>query len=201
MHVAIDARLYSSKYTGIGRYTHEITTRLFDLHPQWRFSLFLSPEEFSLFRPPSQNITAIPAPENIYSLGEQTSFLWKLHKVNADITWFPHFNVPLLYKKKFIVTVHDLTLSKFPGKKMNSWVHRTIYFAVLHHALNNAHHILTVSNHTKNDIITEENVLPHKISVAGNAVGKEFLDYSSSSKRKAFLQKKYGITSQFYLYT
>lgn len=199
MHLAIDARLYSPSF-GIGRYVFEITKQLFKICPEWKISIFLGEKEFHDFIPPSSNIKKILAPEKIYSLGEQTSFLKKLYKTNADITWFPHFTVPFFFNKPFVVTVHDLTISKYPGKKMNSWIHRFVYFKTLRHALSASKHILTVSQNTKLDIITDEHINSEKITIGYNAVGKEFTQYILPKNSNERLEKL-GIQNPFFLYT
>ena len=50
-----------------------------------------------------------------YSFTEQTKFLNLLNKEGLDLMHFTHFNAPIFYNKPFIVTIHDLTLSFFPG--------------------------------------------------------------------------------------
>ena len=212
MHLCIDARIFSSKFTGIGRYTHELVKQFLLLKPGWKFTLFLNKEQHDIFTLEIKNnsvyakidIELLIAHETMYSLQEQTTFLHKLNKIDADIFWFPHFNVPYFFNKKFIVTVHDLTLSKFPGKKMNSLIHRFVYFKILRHALEKSKHILTVSNNTKTDIITDEKIDKNKITIAYNAVGNEFFEYNKSVNNEDFvkLQTKFSIKkSQYFLYT
>ncbi|HID91867.1 TPA: glycosyltransferase family 1 protein [Candidatus Peregrinibacteria bacterium] len=201
MHLCIDARIFSPKFTGIGRYTHELVKQFLQLKPDWKFTLFLNTEQHDTFLKEINNskntlyqnidINLFIADEKMYSIQEQTYFLQKLNKVNADLFWFPHFNVPYFFNKKFVVTVHDLTLSKFPGKKMNSFIHRFIYFKILRHALHTSAHILTVSENTKTDIITDEKISENKITIAHNAVGKEFFNFSATTLSKF----------QYFLYT
>ncbi len=188
MHLCIDARIFSPKFTGIGRYTHELVKQFLVLRPDWKFTLFLAQSQYSDFLSEIEHndfyktidITLLEANEKMYSFHEQTTFLQKLNSIDADVFWFPHFNVPYFFRKKFVVTVHDLTLSKFPGKKMNSFVHRFVYFKILRHALQKSKHILTVSKNTKQDIIHDENINEKKITIAYNAVGNEFFEYYAS---------------------
>ena len=212
MHLCIDARIFSPKFTGIGRYTHELVKQFLILKPHWKFTLFLASEQFQTFSAEIKNnpfyqnldIELQEANEKMYSLQEQTTFLQKLKTVTADIFWFPHFNVPYFFNKNFVVTVHDLTLSKFPGKKMNSFVHRFVYFKILRHALKKSKHILTVSENTKNDIVTDENISVDKITIAHNAVGEEFFEYNTTIHTEDFSKcsSKFSIQkSQYFLYT
>ncbi len=205
MHLCIDARIFSPKFTGIGRYTHELVKQFLVLKPDWKFTLFLATEQYDVFLSEIKknplyaniNIQLLEANEKMYSVQEQTIFLKKLNKIHADIFWFPHFNVPYFFNKKFVVTVHDLTLSKFPGKKMNSFFHRFIYFKILRHALKKSKHILTVSQNTKDDIITDENIDAKKITIAHNAVGEEFFEYKEKLQSEIEITEK----SKYFLYT
>lgn len=195
MHLCIDGRLFSANY-GIGRYTFELFRQFVILRPFWKFTLILHPEEHAKHSFPA-SVTVIECDAKIYSFAEQTKFLSVLNSINADITWFPHFAMPLLFHKPFVVTVHDLTLSKFPGKKKNSFLHRFAYTAVLNKALHQSKAIFAVSEYTKNDIIHDENISSEKITVGYNAVGKEFLEYISD---ESFSLKSMGISSPFFLY-
>jgi len=195
MHLVIDARLFSSTF-GIGRYTFELTKHFFNLRPDWKFTLLISKEEMQKHSFP-KNVQCIEANEKIYSLGEQTSFLKKLLSVNADLTWFPHFSLPLLYSKPFVTTVHDMTISLFPGKKKTSIFHRIAYNLTIKNALWRSKHIFTVSENTKKDIIEMEHINPQKITVAYNAVGKEFFEYKSPNED---ILSPLGITKPFFFY-
>jgi glycosyltransferase involved in cell wall biosynthesis len=43
-----------------------------------------------------------------YGLLEQTSWVWELSMAGLDLLHVPHFNVPLSYRGRFVVTIHDL---------------------------------------------------------------------------------------------
>lgn len=203
MHLLIDARMYSPQFTGIGRYVFEITQEFFAQKPDWDFTLFLGEKEYQTFTPPKNHkgkIQKILAPEKIYSAAEQTTFLAKIMEAEGDLIWFPHFNVPLLCPKKFVVTVHDLTLSKFPGKK-HSLAKNLIYKSILKNALLRSQKIFTVSENTKSDLVRDESVKPEKILVAGNAVGKEFTNFAPDKIFWENTSEILGIEKPFFLYT
>ncbi|MEI7511183.1 MAG: glycosyltransferase family 1 protein [Candidatus Peregrinibacteria bacterium] len=199
-HLAIDARMYSSRFTGIGRYVHEISKRIFQARPDWKVSFFLSPPEYQSFVPPHANVFPILAPEPIYSLAEQTSFPFKILKESPDLTWFPHFNVPVWYPKKFVVTIHDLTISRYPGKKKTSILHKYGYQAILKNALLRSQKIFAVSQNTKKDLMEMEGVSDKKIRVIHNGIGEEFLSPLQNLPIAKTLEK-YEIQKPFFLYT
>ncbi len=199
-HLAIDARMYSSRFTGIGRYVHEISKRIFSNRPDWKISFFLAPKEYESFIPPHKNVHPFLAEEPIYSLSEQISFPIKILKKNPDLAWFPHFNVPIAYPKKFIVTIHDLTISKYPGKKKTSLLHTMGYHAILKNALHRSQKIFTVSQNTQKDLREMEGIPDSKIRVLYNGIGEEFLHPPKNLPIVQTLEK-YKIQNPFFLYT
>jgi len=102
---------------------------------------------------------------------------------------FPHFNVPLFYRHPYIVTIHDLTLTYFPGKKLNRWYHRFAYHLIIKNATRRAKKIIAVSENTKKDIINELKINPQKIITIHNGIGNEFhpIPHPNSPTKNPFL--------------
>jgi len=103
-----------------------------------------------------------------YSYKEQTIFLYKLYKEKLDLMHFTHFNAPIFYLRPSIVTIHDLTLSFYPGKKMTKPHHRLAYNWTIKTITRNAKKIIAVSKHTKKDIVEILDVPDSKIEVIYN---------------------------------
>lgn len=102
------------------------------------------------------------------------------------------FNMP--FKK--IITVHDIIPVLFPDTFdfPISLLHR--YF--LPKTLENAEKIITVSNCTKEDILSYYNVSPEKIKVIHNAVNERFKPQESQEIGK--VRNRYGLNFPFILY-
>ena len=203
MKIGIDCRIFSSKFTGIGRYTNELVNHFLELNsklenPHQIVLFFNSPEyhEFKTLFP----IKKILVNAKHYSLKEQLGFWLKLRKEKCDIVHFPHFNVPILYRKPYLVTIHDLTLSLFPGRKMTKWYHRLAYYLTIKNAVKTAKKIVAVSENTKSDIISHLNIADSKIQVIYNGLNPEFHLITDTEKLKPTLEN-HGITKQFLLYT
>ena len=135
MRIGLDARMYSSKFTGIGRYAYELIENLAKIDARNEYVVFLNPPEYADFTPPGKNFKAVKVNAKHYSLAEQTSLLGKLLGANVDLVHFTHFNAPILYRRPFVVTIHDLTLSFFPGRKMTTPLHRFAYHQTIKHAI------------------------------------------------------------------
>lgn len=192
--------MYSSEFTGIGRYVYELIRHITSLDTRNEYFLFMNQPEFDQFNPPNKRVHKILANAKLYSLKEQTSYWWQLKRAKLDLMHFTHFNAPILYSGPSLVTIHDLTLSFFPGKKMNSGFHRLAYNWTLKSAVKHAKRIIAVSENTKSDLVEVAKVSPAKIDVIYEGVGGEFSPRGDSAVQKAVL-KKYDIAKDFVLYT
>jgi glycosyltransferase involved in cell wall biosynthesis len=117
---------------------------------------------------------------------------------------FTHFNLPIFYPKKFIVTIHDIIPKFFPGHKMGkSWYRRKAYNLIIRCGTKNAKSIITPSYKTKKDLIDFYKVDKNKIEVVYEGIKnkkslneqKEFLENYSQRKEIAFKSLK----SKFHL--
>lgn len=200
MRIGIDARMFSSEFTGIGRYVYELVENLANIDKKNSYVIFMNKEEFEKFEPRSKRIEKVLVNAKHYSLAEQIGFWRTLKKANLDLMHFTHFNAPILYKKPSVVTIHDLTLSFYPGKKMNSWYHKLAYNLVLKNAVKNAKKIIAVSENTKADLVEMLKTGPGKVTVIYEGVNENFTPKENRGENEEIL-KKYGITKDFLLYT
>jgi glycosyltransferase involved in cell wall biosynthesis len=200
MKIGIDCRIYSSKFTGIGRYVYELVHRISKLDQTNQYVLFFNDAEFNEFTSPANNFKKVLVDAPIYSFKEQTSFLKILKKENLDLMHFTHFNAPIFYNKPSVVTIHDLTLSFFPGKKKRSLLHRIGYYLTLRAAVKKATKVITISENSKKDLVKITKTPEDKISVIYQGVGEEFKAIKDKKRIEKTL-KKYKIKSPFLLYT
>lgn len=110
--ILIDARLYGPKDTGIGRYTQKLVENLWRVDSRNRYLILLRKDDYENLKLP-KNWTKILADFKHYTFEEQFKMPILLLKLKPDLVHFPHFNVPILYFGKFIVTIHDLIMHKF----------------------------------------------------------------------------------------
>ncbi|MBU0668384.1 glycosyltransferase family 4 protein [Patescibacteria group bacterium] len=198
--IGIDCRMYSSRFTGIGRYVYELTRNLFRLDDQNNYVLFFNDPEYDLFDPPNDRIRKVKVNVPHYSLKEQTKFNRILKRSNLDLMHFTHFNAPILYKKPSIVTIHDLTLSFYPGKKMTSFLHRMGYHIVIKNAVKNAKKIISVSENTKRDLQKLMHIPSEKIEVIYEGVDSNFRPITDETYAMA-IKEKLKIDKPYLLYT
>lgn len=197
--IGIDARMYGAGFTGIGRYNFELIRHLAELDQVNEYIIFLRKEAYLDFEVPNDRFKKVLADYSHYTFGEQIGFLKLLNSLKLDLMHFTHFNLPIFYSRPYVVTVHDLTPSFFPGKKMNRPWHKWAYQLVLRSLSKKARRLIAVSHHTKKDIIKMLSVPTDKINVIHNGVSSDFLEAPKTPK--ADLMKKLGLQKPFFLYT
>ncbi|MCX6795673.1 MAG: glycosyltransferase family 1 protein [Candidatus Falkowbacteria bacterium] len=201
--IGIDARFYGPLGKGLGRYTQEITDRIVSFDQTADYVIFLSPENFDSFQLPGKNYKKVKINIRWYSWREQVILPFYFYRENLDLLHFTHFNVPIFYRRNFIVTIHDLILTKFPSLKatlLKPWMYRLKNFAyrqVIGYAVKNSLKIIAVSKFTAEDIIKQFKISANKIEVTYEGVADNFLvDVATDSR---ILQQQ-GIDQPFFLY-
>lgn len=197
--IGIDARMYRPGATGIGRYIDELIKNITKLDSENEYHVYLNKDAYENYEAPADNVQKIFTSAKYYSLQEQINFLKDLNNRKFDLVHFTHFNAPIFYKKPLIVTIHDLTLSKFPGQKMNSPLHRLGYHLTINFVVKHASHIISVSNHTKKDLVEMLKIKEDKVTTIYEGISDKF--YTEISKQEiANVLSKYGIDDDFILY-
>lgn len=157
MKIGIDARLLGSRHGGIGRYVFELISHILKLDSSNRYVIFYNekhsdPADIERLKS-FQNAQLVSANIRHYSIGEQLSFYRLLNRHRLDLVHFPNFNVPLLYKGRFVVTIHDMVHHKISGAKKTHYFHYQAYKKIISHAAEKSGAIITVSEYSKNDIV------------------------------------------------
>lgn len=170
MKIGIDARLWNE--TGVGRYIRNLVENLIAIDHETDYILFVPPKIFHN-NPYSHvsNIRFVPSQIPWHSVREQTLFIPQLLKEYCDIVHFPYFSYPVLYPKKFIVTIHDMIISHFDTGQATTTSPLIYKLKRIGYMVNNgigltrASHIITVSQTTKKEIVTTVGISPKKIRV------------------------------------
>ena len=201
MRIGIDARMYGAKTaTGIGAYIKNLTDRLFTTDQVNQYVLFMAEPEFSQFIPPSNRVTKVKLDIPWYSLSEQLKLPALLRQHHLDLVHFPQFNVPLLYRGKYVVTIHDITPKFFPGPKVKRSIIRKLGFNVVFKlGLRRAKKIITGSQYTKHDLIDYFHVPATNITVTPLGFNSQFTTPPSDNHYQ-YLKEKLNITKPFLLY-
>lgn len=156
--IGIDARLYSQ--TGVGTYLQNF---LFNLDKKVigneKYFVYLLKTDFQKVNFKNNRIVKKIADQKWHSFSEQMSFLIQLIKDNLDLMHFTYFSYPILYWKKFIVTVHDTTPLRFKTGKASTrnklvyWFKYLIFNIVFWLQVHRAIKIITPTKTVKKELI------------------------------------------------
>lgn len=214
MKIGIDARFYGPVGKGLGRYTQEVIDNIIKISDttsgdDYSFVIFLSPNNFDEFQSDSKNVKKVVIDIPWYSLKEQILFPFYIAKEKLDLMHFPHFNIPILTPSSFVMTLHDLILTRFPTTRASTKseiiykLKSLAYGVVIRAAIWRAKKIIAVSEFTKNDIISKFPRAKDKIvvtyeGVANLAKGRDSLFVSKIDTSET--KEMYHLGDEFILY-
>lgn len=193
--------MYGSKFTGIGIYVERLVEYLASHDRENEYVLFLSASGMFDCKVDAPNFRKIEADVRHYSFGEQAKFPILIARERLDLMHFTHFNAPIAYRGRTVVTIHDLTLTFYPGRKMTSSAHRFAYDATIRSVCRRAKRIFAVSAHTRKDLVEILDVPEERIAVIHNGIDRERFEVPVSEERIAQVKKKLGIERKYFLYT
>ncbi|TRZ77746.1 glycosyltransferase family 1 protein [bacterium] len=200
MKIGIDARMFGSAETGIGNYVKNLVENIVKIDHENEYVLFMMADRIDDPNiPEAQNLKKVPVNSHWYTWSEQLVFPWIIYREKLDLMHFTHFNVPLLYRKPFIVTIHDVTPLFFPGHKMNSIIRRNAFKLAFNNAVRSSKKIISVSNFTKDQIVKNFNIHAKKVTTIYEGTGHIFQKEVNYDKIKE-LKERYGITKPFIFY-
>lgn len=136
----------------------------------------------------------VPYDAKVYSLKE---FFGHSKMAEMDLLDIPHFNVPLLYLSKCVVTIHDIIPYKmkefFPSKAKQIYI-RFVFFLIKKFSRK----IVSVSECTKLDLTKVFNFSLEQIIVIHNGLNHEL--FQPHPKKEALeFRKKYNLETEYLL--
>lgn len=209
MKIVIDARFLGPEGTGIGRYTEKLLENLQVLDKINDYWVVLRSSNFDLFQPINPNFRKVIADARWYSVKEQLVIPKLLLAIKPDLVHFPHFNIPVAYRGKFVVTIHDLIKSDFADKSATTrmplvyWTKHFVYERVIRQAAGRAKRIIVPTNTIKDKVVSRLGTNPDKISVTYEAADEKFFRWGEgklSPEKAQEVLKKYHISKPFIIY-
>lgn len=170
MRIGIDARMMGKGY-GIGRYIEELVYHLGVTTKEHTFVLFV-PKEFSAeCEVLGKSFECITADVPWYSFAEQRKMPSIIANARVDLMHFPHWNVPVLYRGPFVLTIHDLTMFHHARPEATThgpflyWLKDRVHRALVRYATRRAYHVVVPSEWVKQDVLSTCTVSNDKVSV------------------------------------
>lgn len=197
LKIGLDLRMAEGDY-GIGRYSLELAKKILEFDRGNFYYLFVRDPArfeklgFNLYG----NVRIIKADYRHYSFAEQTFFYLLLNRYRLDLVHFMNFNAPILYRKPFVVTIHDVVHHKLPGNKPSHLLHRAAYRQVIGSAARRSKAVITVSNFSKQEIAETLRISPQKIHVVYEAT----VPVAVSDSDVVAVRQKYGLNKPYIIF-
>jgi len=190
-HIIIDARLYGPKNTGIGRYTKNLLVHLINQKDfkKYNFTVILYKEHLAEAKTDlKNNYNYVTTDIKHYSLSEQIFLPHFLKTLNPDLVHFTHFNKPIFYFGKSIITIHDLIKHFYRGKDTTTktpllyWP-KYLFYLIITFINIKLNKLIVPSNYWRNYIIDKFRVNPNNITTTYEAIDPNFLDLKNLSQK------------------
>ncbi|MBF0234800.1 MAG: glycosyltransferase family 4 protein [Desulfamplus sp.] len=182
--ITIDVRWLSA--SGMGTYLRHIIPSIVAEFPERNFVLIGDRDEIDRIGiPATSKVDVVTATSKMYSLGEQFEMPKKIPK-ETNLFWATHYNIPLLYRGKMLVTVYDLFHLAMPG--LVSGFHKRLYAKIMFGAVRRrAAAIMTISQFSGNELIrltgkATQSIYPIHLGVADDWFHIPFSDRPYSGK-------------------
>lgn len=178
--IGVDARMIEA--SGIGKVIENILNRIIRNNIDWQFYIMGRPEELRKFPFYGlNNVVIIPCHSRIYSIAEQFELLYKMPR-NIDWFWSPHYNIPLFYTGKLLVTIHDVF--HLANAQFVKGIHKKVYAKIMFEAVaHKAKKVICVSNFTAREFCKYTGVDKNKIKVIYNGVDESWFNIKNNNIR------------------
>ncbi len=206
MRIGIDCRLWNE--SGVGRYIRNLVKHLQVLDKKNEYILFVLNKDYEQLNSQfsNGNFHLRKADIRWHSIEEQINFPLLLNNQNLDLVHFPYFSVPFLYKRPFVVTIHDLILYDYSTGEAST-LPLPLYKAkllgykfIISSAAKNSKKIIVPTNAVKEDILRNLKIASEKIVVTYEGIDETVssIEYKELSMKK---NTKYKIlNTKYFLY-
>jgi glycosyltransferase involved in cell wall biosynthesis len=198
LKIAIEARPIKWSYgTGIGNYTFSMIEKLHEIDQENNYTFLWPDNNPAPYIPFKSSYSFYSLPKDDEREAIEIS-LW-LSMEGADLFHLPQngFRIPATKTSKLIVTIHDLIPYFLPEMVRPSFLKR--FTREMPEIVDQADHILTVSEFSKQDIVKIFGTDPNKISVVYSAPTEAYHPLPKIPTQKK-LAATYGLKKPFILY-
>ncbi|HSX42281.1 MAG TPA: glycosyltransferase family 1 protein [Candidatus Saccharimonadales bacterium] len=196
--IALDLRSWRSETGGVGRYSRNLLTELLELDQATEFTAIITPADEPEFTLSAPNLRKIVVDARVYSPAEQRVLPKILNAGQFDLVHFSYFNHPLLYRRPFICTIHDMIVHLFPQEVYRkNWLYDLAY-KIDFNDCKRAKKIIVPSQSTKNDLVNRLNFDPTNIVITPEGSEAKFRPHSEAEVRA--VRQKLNLPEKYLLF-
>ena len=167
MRIGIDARMIFM--SGIGTYLRNLLGGLASLDEDIEYTVFIQTDDRERFEPPGGNFSPSFVSAPPYSISEQVGFVRRIEGSGLDLIHHPHYAAPVFGRVPMVATIHDLIHQLFP-ELCPSRLAWQVSRMLARRTAGRAKLLLTVSEHSRSDIINHLRASPGKVRLTYNAL-------------------------------
>jgi len=200
--IAVDVRRIRD--FGVGTYIRNLLTAMGAADATPDFSLIVHPSDQSCLPRLPPNFRIIPYSHADTGRLEHFRFPAFLRKLGCDLVHFPLNRVPLLVRRPYVVTVHDLGVLLYSD---NSAIWRALRNFRVQRGLRRAGRIIAVSSATKRDLLNMMGIPEQQIRLVYSAPDPDFFSNNrspqavlASERERQRILERYQIHYPFLLY-
>ncbi len=201
MRIAVNARhLMENRLEGVGIVTDEVMKRMVAAHPGDQFDYYFDRQFQSRFIHGANvkghalfPVTRLPV---LIRYWLNHSVRKDVVKQKANIFFSPDGFIPLGMSVPKVSMVHDVAYLRYP--EMLQPRIRDFYKKWMPRYLAYADHIITVSNFSKQELVTGYQLPPEKISVVYNGLTQAYVPLTD--EHKAVVRERYTLGRPYFLY-
>lgn len=203
--IGIDCRLAGIQHAGIGRYIENLVQRAVR-EPDIEWVLFFHDAQQAQTVLPGKlaNVKRVYVPVKHYSFKEQLTLPSILLAEKLDLLHVPHFNIPLLYPGKMVVTIHDLLWHEQRGTTVTTlpawqyWLKYLGYRFTVRQAAWRARRIFVPTKTVANTLLQYYPTSKNKIIITPEGVAPAYVRQLAKSAGAEKIEKQVVYTGSLY---
>ena len=201
-HLVFNGLFLGRPFSGTGNYSIHLLRELAALRSQDRITV-LTPEPVGAALPENLSLQTVPSSRRWAGRGlaldhwETKDIAAAMAELGPDLYHTPYPTPPLAAPCPVVMTVHDMIPYQFPQYRRSA--RSFIKLGRQRRGINRADHILTVSERSRQEIISQTRVDPAKVSVTYDGIDGRF-NRAAPVRTVRAVRDKYGLTRPFVLY-
>jgi len=180
LHIGIDVRRIND--FGIGTYIRNLVQALAGVDPHNRYTLIIGPADLREFPELPANFEVATYGRSDDDPADHIAFPAFLRQIPTDLFHVPLNRVPLLMRKPFVVTIHDMASLLFDTGR--GWRNSLRQYR-FRRGLLRADRVIAVSAATRRDVENLMGVPPERIRLVYSAPSPEFFQRSHVADARA----------------
>ncbi|MCR4278277.1 MAG: glycosyltransferase family 4 protein [Candidatus Berkelbacteria bacterium] len=198
MKIGLDLRFWRSGTGGLGRYSRNLLKELLVIDQENSYTAIITPDDEPEFDLHAPNLTKLVVPTVHYSMSEQTKLPRILKAQNFDLVHFTNFNHPILYRRPFVVTIHDLIMHLYPTGAQKKSLIRKIAYRWTMRDCKRAKKIIVPSESTRRDLVGMLHYRHDKIVITPEGSEKMFRVHTE--REKIAVKERLGLPKKYLLF-